>query len=218
LGFLTADFSICQDRINQKLINFTNRIIAMTDSEIISSLKNDDPSGVKYLYGHIYVGLCIYALRFTRDKANAEEMVQTAFLKIWENRKTIEIKESITAYLFRAVRNNCLNFLKHGQMVNRHNENLARHFAALEENLMLSQETGYSIVIAKELEAKISEAVENLPGQCREIFRMSRYEGLKHHEIAEIKGVTLNTVQKQISIALDKIKASLTSYGPEISI
>ena len=190
----------------------------MTDSEIISSLKNDDPSGVKYLYGHIYVGLCIYALRFTRDKANAEEMVQTAFLKIWENRKTIEIKESFTAYLFRAVRNNCLNFLKHGQMVNRHNENLARHFAALEESLMLSQETGYSIVIAKELEAKISEAVENLPGQCREIFRMSRYEGLKHHEIAEIKGVTLNTVQKQISIALDKIKASLTSYGPEISI
>ena len=78
--------------------------------------------------------------------------------------------------------------------------------------LKISQEHGLSIYIANELEDKINEAIETLPEQCREIFKMSRFDGLKHKEIAEKKKISINTVQKQISIALNKLKSELSAF------
>jgi len=64
-------------------------------------------------------------------------------------------------------------------------------------------------LISKEFEWQVYDAIEKLPEQCRQIFKLSRFEGLKNNEIAEFKGVTLNTVQKQISIALEKLREML---------
>jgi RNA polymerase sigma-70 factor, ECF subfamily len=186
----------------------------MTEAEIIESLKTGDYRGIKYLYEKNYTGLCTYAMRFTKNKDTSKEMVQTAFLKLWENRSISEIKESVIAYLFRAVRNNCLNFIKHEQIVNRYNESINKNLSELAEVLQISNENGLSIYLANELESRINEAIESLPEQCREIFKMSRFEGLKHAEIAEKKGLALNTIQKQISIALDKLKNQLIDYFP----
>ena len=148
----------------------------MTDFEITQSIRNNNHAGIKYLYEKNYIGLCTYALRFTKSKVTAEEMVQTAFLKLWENREKIEIRESYTAYLFRAVRNHCLNYLKHQQIIHKYNENLVKSYAEIEETLTLSYETGLSIYLAKELETKIARAIESLPEQFASPFQ---YE-IKH--------------------------------------
>ena len=186
----------------------------MTESEIIDKICKGDHSAFQWLYQNYYVGLCTYALRFTKNKSTAEEIVQKSIFKLWERRESLQINESIVAYLFSTVKNNCLNHLKHQQIVNRFKESISPAEQESEELIALSQETGLSIYIAHELENKITEAIEKLPQQCREIFKMSRFEGLKHREIAKIKGITLNTVQKQISIALNKLKTELTDYLP----
>ncbi len=186
----------------------------MTDSEIIDKICKGDHSAFQWLYQNYYIGLCTYALRFTKHKSTAEEIVQKSIFSLWEKRESLQINESIVAYLFGTVKNNCLNHLKHQQIVNRFNENIRLSMKESEEAIAISQETGLSIYIAQELENRITEAVEQLPEQCREIFKMSRFDGLKYHEIAKIKGISLNTVQKQISIALKKLRISLSDYLP----
>jgi RNA polymerase sigma-70 factor (ECF subfamily) len=186
----------------------------MTDQEISLKIFKGDPSAMQWLYKQYYVGLCTYANRFIKNKTVAEEIVQQSLFKLWEKRESLQINESIIAYLFRTVKNNCLNHLKHQQIVNKYNESYSQSLQTTEELLAISQETGLSIYIARELENKINKAIENLPAQCREIFKLSRVEGLKHQEIAEKKGIALNTVQKQISIALSKLKTELIDYFP----
>jgi RNA polymerase sigma-70 factor (ECF subfamily) len=76
----------------------------------------------------------------------------------------------------------------------------------------VSQETGDSLLIASELEKKILAEIELLPEQCRRIFIMSRFDCLKHQEIAEKLGVTINTVHRQTSIALEKLRIAVKNY------
>jgi RNA polymerase sigma-70 factor, ECF subfamily len=75
--------------------------------------------------------------------------------------------------------------------------------------LQISQEDGSSILIAAELEKSLEDALGSLPPKCREIFLLHRQEGKKHSEIAEELGISKNTVQRQISIALEKLRTRL---------
>lgn len=190
----------------------------MTDNELVHKIHDGDHSAIQWLYKKYYIGLCVYANRFTKNKSSSEEIVQQTFFKLWEKREKLDIKESIQAYLFTTVRNSCLNYIKHEQIVNRYSEAISQRLRENEEFIAISQENGLSIFIAQELEQKISSAINNLPEHCCEIFKLSRFLGLKHSEIAELKGVTLNTVQKQISIALTKLKIDLAEYLPLIYI
>jgi len=184
----------------------------MTQNDIITRLRQSDPSIFQWLYKEYYVALCTYAKKFTRDSQSAEEVVQDAFLKIWENRETLIIRESLIAYLYRTVQNNCLNYLRHLQVINKFNEYYTEKLHEAMEYYSITQENGLSVFIANELEDKIYEAIEKLPAECREIFKLSRFENLKNGEIAELKGITLNTVQKQISIALGKLREALKPF------
>jgi len=140
--------------------------------------------------------------------------VQDTFLKIWEHKESLGSVSSIPGYLYRAVRNNCLNHLKHLSIVHKYEDSYAQLLANAEDYLAVTQENGQSILISKEFEGQIYDAIEKLPEQCRQIFKLSRLEGLKNNEIAEMKRVTLNTVQKQISIALEKLREMLPPIIP----
>jgi RNA polymerase sigma-70 factor, ECF subfamily len=184
----------------------------MHENDLRLSLKNGNPAAFRFLFEEYYAGLCIYVVKYTRDKASAEEIVHNTFVKLWEKREQIEITETVIGYLFRAVQNNALNYLKHLQVNNKFNQVYTVYLKEALEYFTISQETGQSILLAKELESKIFDAIETLPEQCRDIFKLSRMKGYKNAEIAEIKKVTINTVQKQISIALEKLRLSLKQY------
>jgi RNA polymerase sigma-70 factor, ECF subfamily len=184
-----------------------------TDEEsLIALLKQGDQNAFRMLYAEFYVGLCIHAKKFLGDKDSAEEIVQDVFLRLWERHSHMNIQESIGAYLFQSVRNACLNHLKHLQIVQRFQQEITEKIKDTEDYYTITQENGQSIYLARELENHIYTAIEELPEQCRHIFKMSRFDGLKNQEIADEKGVTIHTVQKQISIAMEKLRETLGPY------
>lgn len=188
------------------------KTILMTERHLTIELDNGDLKAFQTFYSDYYVPLCVYAHRFTKDKEIAEEAVQEVFLKLWEQQGQLKITESLKAYLFTAVRNQCLNHLKHLQVVNKFQHHYSQQLKEAEEYYVISQEIGDSIMIANELQNTITEAVDTLPAQCRKIFIMSRFEGLKHQDIADNLGITLHTVHRQISIGLEKLRRSLKVY------
>ncbi len=184
----------------------------LTGESLISRIKQGDQDAFRVLYTEFYVGLCIHAKRFLRNKESAEEVVQEVFLRFWERREFINIYENIGSYLFQSVRNGCLNHLKHLQVAHKFEQGVMEQLQEAEDFYTLTQENGQSIFIARELETYINKAIDMLPEQCREIFKMSRFDGFKNQEIADKKGVTIHTVQKQISIALEKLRVTLSPY------
>jgi RNA polymerase sigma-70 factor (ECF subfamily) len=184
----------------------------MKEQEIIDCINKGDLSAFQHLYTYYYSALCVYAKRFTRSKEIAEEVVQDVFLKIWEQQGRLSLIGSLKSYLFATVRNQCLDYLKHLQVVHKFNIYYTHLLKEAEDLYIFSQESGDSIMIADELEKSVYEAIESLPEKCRKIFKMSRFDGLKNQQIAEKLGVTLNTVQKQISIALEKLRSALRKY------
>ena len=184
----------------------------MTEKQIVDSINNGELGVFHYLYREYYSSLCIYAKSFARSKELAEEIVQDIFIRLWEQQGHLNIESSFKSFLFVSVRNGCLNHLKHLQVVNKFNEYYTQLLKDAQELYNVSQETGDSMLIANELEEKIFKEIELLPEQCRKIFIMSRFDCLKHQEIADRLGVTVNTVHRQTSIALEKLRLALKNY------
>lgn len=177
---------------------------------------NSDKEFFRLLFARYFGPLCLYTMRFTHDKASAEEIVHDTFVKLWERREKIEVKENVVAYLYKSVQNNALNYLKSEQTRRKYSEAYSDKMTQAQDFYAITQESGLSVLLAKELEAKIIEAVESLPVRCKEIFKLSRFSGLKNQEIADKKSITLNTVQKQISIALEKLHEMLDDHLPKV--
>lgn len=158
-----------------------------------------------------YQPLCNYAYTFVQDRDEAEEIVQSAFLSVWEKREAIEIRTSLKSYLYTMVRNACLNVIKHEKIKQKHtNEELA-----VAER---SHEGVAQRVLSSELEERIQLSMEKLPEQCRLIFKLSRFEELKYAEIAEQLNLSVKTVENQIGKALKIMRDELKEYLPLIIV
>jgi len=130
-------------------------------------------------------------------------VVQEVFVKIWEKRSFIEVKGSLTAYFNMAIKNTCLNYLKHKQI----EFDFARNFVQQKKEDALSEE-GFD----EELVEKIRKAIDLLPPQRKKIFCMSRYDGLKYHEIAHRLHLSIKTVEAQMGLALKQLRDQLRDY------
>jgi len=154
-----------------------------------------------------YGVLCSYANGFLHDLDASEEVVQEVMLKIWENRSSIVFTSSVKSYLFRAVRNGCLNLLKHLSVKEEYRSYREREADTLhrspEDEVMVS-----------ELESKIREAIDRLPIERRKVFIMSRYDGLSYQEIAAGLGISVKTVENQMGKALKTLREELSDYLP----
>ena len=179
---------------------------------LVNRIKLGEEDAFYELYSEFYVGLYVHAKRFLISRESSEDVVQDVFLRLWERRECLDIRESIGHYLFQTVRNSCLNQLKHLNVVQKFELTITDQYQQAGDYFSITQENGQSICLAHELENRLNTAIEELPEQCRIIFRMSRFERLKNREIADKRGVTINTVQKQISIALEKLREALYPY------
>ncbi len=173
------------------------------------ALAKGDVTTFEMLFRTYYQPLCNYAYSFLRDKEGAEEVVQTTFLLVWEKREAVEIHTSPRSYLYAMVRNACLNVLKHEKIKQRH----AVEEMALAER---SSESVSQVLAGNELERRISEAVEQLPEQCRMVFKLSRFEELKYSEIAEQLNISVKTVESHMGKALKIMREKLRDYLPVI--
>jgi RNA polymerase sigma-70 factor (ECF subfamily) len=147
-----------------------------------------------------YEGLCRYAFTIVRDFDQAEDIVQSMFMKLWEKREELDITTSVRSYLFRAVYNQCMNHLEHSAIKTKYDAHV---------RIDAGRDEQQPEVFPDELGENIRKAVESLPPQCRSIFMMSRYEELKHTEIAERLGISVNTIQNQVCKALKLLREAL---------
>lgn len=170
-------------------------------------LKTGDITAFEMLFRTYYQPLCNYAYTFVQNRDEAEEIVQSTFLSVWEKRENLEIRTAVKPYLYAMVRNACLNVLKHEKIKQQH---AAVELAVAEKSV----ESVTRTVMASELETKIYEAMERLPQQCRLIFKLSRFEELKYSEIAEQLDLSVKTVENQMGKALKIMREQLKDYLP----
>lgn len=179
--------------------------MAFKDFEIHRRARKDDVAAFEKLFRTYYAELVNYSYGFVKDFDAAEEIVQDFFYNYWKNRKEINIRFSVKSYLFRAVRNNSLKYLDAVAVRRRYAD---RILAGLKE------ETGYEDTELEysELMKVIEETLSELPGRCGEVFRMSRFGGMKYEEIAEEMSVSVKTVEANMSKALKLLRDRLGNY------
>lgn len=154
-----------------------------------------------------YSQLCGYANGFLQDLDASEEVVQEVMVKIWINRETLAITTSMRSYLFRSVRNGCLNVLKHIQIRDEY-----KSFREREDSLF--QRSHEEEVMISELEEKIRRAIDSLPMERRKVFILSRYQGMTYQQVADTLGISVKTVENQMGKALKFLRDELADYLP----
>ncbi len=190
----------------------------MEDIEILNKLKNNDRKAFEVIFRRYFIPLNEYAKFYTGSLQLAEDIVHDVFYKIWERRETLAIHTSIKSYLYKSVHNNCIQYLRHQKVVNKHSIN---HKARLEEALIMNQfyfESGLSKLFEKEIGDLVKKAVARLPEKSREIFIMSRQRHLKNSKIAELLKLSEKSVEYHITRVLVILRQELDDYLPLIMI
>lgn len=157
------------------------------------------------LFREHFTGLCYFARKYTGDLDAAREIVHTVFIKIWENRSEFNWNKPAKSYLFTSVYNRSLNYI-------RDNKRFLNHEDVSLQNLVIDESAYSDQLETAELEEKIRKSLLKLPGKCREIFELSRFEGKKYNEIAVQLNISVKTVETQMSKALQILKVELKDY------
>lgn len=183
-------------------------------SNFVEGLIIGDDETYTFLFREYYVSLCSYARRYVGRKDIAEEIVSDVFFKIWESRRTLSINTSIKSYLFQAVCNNSLSYLRKLKSEN----NLEGYFLeTTSENIgfaAASEETEEQSLVMEDMTEKIEDVVNLLPKQQQTAFRLKRFEGRKTKEVAEIMGLSVKTVEMHLSKATLNLREKLQEYLP----
>ena len=165
------------------------------DEQIASLLSKKDEAAFEQVFKTHYKNLHSYAFTMLKDEDEAEEMVQQVFFKLWERSEHLSFSGPIAAYLYRAVHNESLNFLKHQKVK-------AGHRLHVAYSMKNKTEHGQGKMMTKELENKFREALNELPEQCRTVFQLSRFEDMKYREIADKLDISVKTVENHMGKAL----------------
>lgn len=171
----------------------------------LHSIRSGDEKAFEHLFKAQYPILCGFARKYLDDTDQAEEIVQEMFFSFWQKKEKLEINTSLEAYLFRSVRNSCLNYLKHLKI--REQYKLANN-----QEIRRKEQEVHDNVVALELQERIEHVINQLPPERKKIFKMSRYEELKYKEIAEKLKISVKTVEAQMGKALKFLRLQLADY------
>jgi len=174
----------------------------MSDIQNIGGNNIDWDSFFQSIYKTYYSRLCVFAYGFLQNENDAEEIVQNVMLKLWEQKDKINEIENMQAYLFRSVKNQCLNLIKRNKLADVYKNEAWKELKDLEEQTMSSTTEADNETQIKQLKSLI----ETLPERCQEVLRMSKFEGLKNKEIAEELDISLKAVEANISRAFSIIR------------
>jgi RNA polymerase sigma-70 factor (ECF subfamily) len=140
-------------------------------------------------------------------ESDALDIVQNIFVAVWEKGKYEQNEEECKAYLFGAVKNSCLNYLKHQKVVKKFENETSLHLKEIEAHYYQS---GEKSLIEKESLTQITLAIESLSDIYKEVIMLSRFEGLKNQEIADRLNIPVRTVETRIFRALSLLKEKIS--------
>lgn len=179
--------------------------------EILSLQKRmsylQDEDSYKRLFYHFYPILLSFCTTILNNKEDAEEVVSEVLLKVWTMGEDLDHIENLTVYLFTAARNKAYDVLRKKQ----------RHVATISisdhiEEYIVDKNSPESLFTKSELEQFIGKTVHALPTQAQLVYRLVKEQGLAYKQVTEILGISLNTAETHMRLALKKIRTALNTY------
>lgn len=171
----------------------------VADNILIAGIKKSDYTSYNQLFLRYYSRLCAYVYGITENYNSSEDVVQELFIRLWTNRHKLEIKDSISGYLYRSSKNAALNHLRAEKSRQKSIENLPAQEWHSDDNL----------IEQIEFSAYLQQCIDQLPERSREVFLKSRYEGLKQKDISDQLGISVKTIKNQIWKSLQFLKSCL---------
>jgi RNA polymerase sigma-70 factor (ECF subfamily) len=169
----------------------------------LSELSKDKELSLEVLFNYYYPRLYEFSKSFLKLEQGIDDILQEVFIRIWQNRKKIKDPATFNSYIFTITRNLLLNELR-----SRFNhQNLKDEIRKLSTG---EEYAGFDKTQYKELKNKLEQVIEELPDRQKEVFILSRTEGLSHKEIASKLQITTKTVEYHISLAIKSLKVHLS--------
>jgi RNA polymerase sigma-70 factor (ECF subfamily) len=184
----------------------------MQEPQLLIGLRQGDVGIFSFLFRTYYKDLVMFAGTYLPDRSMCEDIVQTIFLKLWDEHESLKIETSLKSYLLTAVRNSCLDEIRHRYIVREH-ESHALSLPRPEEGIDVENYVLYS-----DLYHRLVEALSKLPENCRTTFEMNRFEGMKYKEIAARLKISERTVEVRIGRALLLLRQYLKDFLGTLSL
>lgn len=166
------------------------------------------------VYKIYFPKLVRFSQAYVLSEYEAENIVQNTFLYLWENQDILSSLNNLNAFLFTLVKNRCVDHLRK-QLREGTTHSLSEiQEKELELKLYSLQKFDENKLSQEEIDHIITTAIDSLPLRCKEIFILSRLDGLSHKEIAEKLNISTNTIEGQIVIALRKLRVKLKDFVP----
>ena len=161
-----------------------------------------------FYFEELYIPLCQFAQKFVNDHNIAEDIVQDNFVYLWENWARLAKIDSIKAYMFTAVKNKSITYLQ-----KKYIKNTLHQIEDYQDSMIDNQHpTALELLECQELEAILERALNQLPERCRTIFTMKRFSGKSNKEIAKDLGISVKTVEAQMTIAIKKLNTFVIAH------
>ena len=180
--------------------------------EVVKDIQAGNIKTFEEVFINYYPFLQKFAEGYVNNKDEASDIVQSVFLSIWERKEKLKEDTNLNNYLITLTKNQCLNYIKHLKAKQTYLQNQSYNVNELLLNYYALEKLNENKLILNELSAMIESAINSLPEQCKEIFRMSRFENMKYHEIAEKLSISVKTVEKKMSISLEILRTVLKDY------
>ena len=173
---------------------------------LLNELKQGNENAFATLFKIWYKDLVLFAGSFISNKEKCEDIVQTLFLKLWENRCSLIINTSLKSYLLKSVRNYCIDYYKH--------ESIKRTYEELYNLKHFMSDDYESYILYSDLSDHLEKVLQELDPAVRETFEMSRFAGMKYKEIANQLNVSERCVEARISKATLILRTELKEFLP----
>ncbi len=184
-----------------------------TDEQIhtwAAQIAQSDRHAFECLFRLLYPQLVRYAVQYTKSKSVAGDIVQDAFVVLWEKREETDPDRSLRSYLYTIVRNRALNHI-------RDHSGRTVELDQVSDVQLQAPESSDKYAEPELRKQLVHEWIKNLPERQQEAFKLSRFEGLDHDEIAEVMDISSNTVNNHIVAALRNLKEQHDVYQNKIN-
>ncbi len=174
----------------------------LKDTYLLTGLKQDNEEVFSLLFNLYYKDLVVFCGCFIKEQETCEDIVQSIFIKLWNDRHKITIVTSIKSYLLKAVKNACYDEYKHQEVVRRHESQF----------VLLEDYHTENYILYSDLYTHLNKALDKIPEPYRETFVLNRFHDLKYKDIANKLNVSERTVEVRISKTLELLRKHLKDF------
>jgi len=176
--------------------------MSKSDEALFAEVKKGNKLAFDQLFRKYYPALCKFAFLYVKDSDQSQELVQDMFVALWNEAESRTV-DNVKAYLYTTVKNRSLNFIDAEK----------RHSSLLQTNYNHSEESNSTAEADIDaFNAILQDKLADLPDKCREIFLLTKFEGLSYEEVADYLKVSVKTIENQMGIAFKKLREAMLPY------